>query len=371
MTVHFPKGARCPDAYHEMWPALEKQMLPFIKAKAKRIRSFAGGLDMDDAIQEGRMALLSVIIKEKYDYTKGELSSYVGKVLDNTYRSMLYHMLSQTRMPRAVVRGDDGEWLELPSPPMSLSGIEEDPGGWSTDVANRPMVSLSKALVERDVPLPDESVQSKEMEGQARIFKLKLLNSLKGRDKKVFECRTNPPVDFLKMVENIGGDIYNPTIPQIAEYLGINKNAVDYSVSKIKTIFTRMARQEEFSDLFGERLGTKEWPMVRTSKAAEHDREFVRRIIQQRELDPKPVEGYESAPDFYQKAGMYSRLIERYPWGVVLVVRRKGTWRTMVIECTAFNPSSGALAGERGTKEKVPVKWYPQLVKALAEGENK
>jgi hypothetical protein len=367
VTVHFPKGARCDDAYHAMWPALEKQMLPFIKAKARRIRSFAGGLDMDDAIQEGRLALLSVIIKGKYDYTKGELSSYVGKVLDNTYRSMLYQMLNQTRMPRAVVRGDDGEWLELPSPPMSLNGLEGDPGGWAgDDVGNHSL--LSKALTDMEMPTPEGATQYKELEAQARIFKLKLLNSLKGRDKKVFECRTNPPVDFLKMVENIGGDIYNPTIPQIAEYLGINKNAVDYSVSKIKTIFTRMARQDEFIDLFGERLETKEWPMVRMSRAAEHDREFVRRIIQQRELDPKPVEGYESKPDFYQTAGMYSRLIERYPWGVVLVVRRKGTWRTMVIECTAFNPSTGALAGERGTKESVPVRWYPQLVNALAEG---
>ena len=366
MTVHFPKGARCPDEYHEMWPQLEKQMLPFIKAKAKRIRTFAGGLDMDDAIQEGRLALLSVIIKGKYDYTKGELGRYIGKVLDNTYRSMLYQMLSQTRMPRAIVRGDGGEWVELPAPPMSLNGLEADPGGWGDDVANRN--ALSRALTEEDVPTPEGFIEYREMEEQARIFKLKLLNSLKGRDKKVFECRTNPPVDFLKMVENVGGDIYNPTIPQIAEYLGINKNAVDYSISKSQKLFTRMARQEEFSDLFGERLETREWPMIRVSKIAEHDREFVRRIIQQRGLDPKPVEGYESEPDFYQKAGMYSRLIERYPWGVVLVVRRKGTWRTMVIECATFNPRCGTVTSDRGTKEKVPIKWYPQLTKALAEG---
>lgn len=355
MITNFPDGYKCPQEYHDRWPELERTMLPLIKAKARRVRKFTGGLDMDDAIQEGRLALLAAL--SKYDADKGPLDRYVGVCLNNAYRGMVYEMLTKTRMPRAIVRGDGGEWEERPVPPLSLSGLmdPDEPGNYA----------LTRAMIDHDMPTPEGFTQHEELEAQARIFKLKLLNSLKGRDKDVFECRTNPPVDFLKMVQNVGGDIHSPTIPHIAQYLDVSKNTVDWSLYKIKASFTRMARGEEFIDLFGDVVESREWPMIRLSKAAKHDTDFVAQVIQDRQLNPKPVEGYGSRSDFHQRAGMFSRMIERYPWGVVLVLQRKGVWRTLVIECSKFNANTGDVFGESGAHELVPVKWYPQMVKAL------
>lgn len=343
MIANFPEGYKCSAEHRARWPELERTMLPLIKAKARRIRKFTGGIDMDDAIQEGRLALLAALVK--YDPNKGPLDRYVGVCLNNAYNGLMYEMLSVTRMPRAIVRGDSGEWEALPCPPLSLDNLD---GTYPDQVT------------------PESECQDLELKTHARVFKLKLLNGLKGRDRAVFECRTNPPVDFLKMVQNVCGDIYAPTIPHIAQYLGVAKNAVDWSLYKIKAQFTRMARDDEFSELFGDMVESREWPMIHMSKVRRHDIKFVARIIRERKLDPKPIAGYENELDFHQRAGVFSRMIERYPWGVVLVLRRKTICRTLVIECDKFNVHFGDAFGAMGTHEIIPVKWYPQLVQALA-----
>ncbi len=351
MIANFPKGYQCPSEHRARWPELERTMLPLIKAKARRIKKFTGGVDMDDAIQEGRLALLAALAK--HDPNKGPLDRYVSVCLNNAYNGLLYKMLSVTRMPRAVVRAPNGEQMSVPYPPLLLGNMD--------------------MAVSDEYFTPEIECQHTEMEEQARIFKLKLLNNLKGRDRDVFECRTNPSVDFLKMVQNVNGNIYAPTIQHIAQYLGVSKNSVDWSLYKIKESFTQMARGDEFSELFGDVVRSKEWPMIHVSdKIDSHDVEFVAKIIRKRKLDPKPVEGYERESDFHQKAGAFSRMIERYPWGVVLVLRRQALCHTLVIECDKFTPLTGDVFGAAGTHELVPVKWYSQLVKALkAQGRKK
>jgi len=362
--VHFPKGYKCSKAYHDMWPDLERQMLPFIKAKAKKVKRFVHGLDMDDAIQEGRLALLAALIR--YDYNKGEFQRYAGKVLDNTYNDMMYGMLMQSRMPRAVVRDYNGEWVEKAQPPLSMNSLMGEMEYESAVLGSPWRRKSRRGLISKTVD-PYEGTKNGELEEQAKVFNLKMLNSLTGRDKDVFECRTNPSVDFLKMVQNIGGNIYEPTNLNIAQYLGVDKNAVDWSLYKIRAVFTKMARNKEFSDLFGEVVESNEWPMIHMSTKARHDIEFVKKIIRSRRLDPKPMDGYHHEPDFYQQAGEYSRMIERYPWGIVLVVSNLDVCRTLVIE-GKFNPNTGEVFGQSGARETIPVNWYKKLAKEMARG---
>jgi len=341
MTAHFPANYKCDAETRDAWPEMEAKMLPLIEIKARRIRNWAGvGMDLEDALQEGRLALLSAIAS--YDYSKGDLDPYVGVVLDNTYKTILYKMLSQTRMPQAYTYNGE-EWVKSPSPPLSLSDMDLDS---SEDLS------------------PEVAASYVQLEEQARIFKLKLLNTLKGRDKAVFECRTNPPVRFLKKVEEWGGDKSNPTNLHIARYLNVGKNAVDWSLYKIRELFTRQARETEFSDLFGDVVDTNRWPMICMSKKAKHDLDFVQHIIKSHDLDPKPFSDYHLRPDHHQESGIYSRIIERYSWGVVLILRRGAVSRTLVIE-GKFNVPMGDVFGDCGTHEKIPVKWYSELVREL------
>jgi len=347
--AHIPKGFVCTQQTERQYNELEREMMPLIKAKASKIRKFAGYEDMDDALQEGRLALLAALIG--YDEEKGNgLSKYVGTILDNTYRHMLYRMLSETKVPYAIEQTIEGGWMKRPSRPVSLSLLDEDGYEFLEPVSSRQS--------------PEDEVLEGQLKEQARLFKLKLLNTLKGQHKIVFECKTNPPVEFLKMVSNMGGDIYKPTNIHIAKYLGVTKNSVDTSLYRIREIFTAMARGEEFSDLLGAVVESERWPMYWMSKKACYDKEFVREIMRQNELDPKPIPGYQNEPDFKHEAGMYSRMIERYEWGVVVVLRRKSSWRTIVV-VGKFNAIQGDVFGTSGAHERIPVSWYGKMVKAL------
>ena len=345
--AHFPKGFVCDQETRNKWPEMERDFLPLIKVKASKIKKFAGYEDMDDALQEGRLALLSALIG--YDESKGTgLSKYAAVILDNTYRHMLYRMLSATKVPYAHERAIDGAWESRPSRPASLSLLDDDEGNeWM-----EPTSSFQS---------PESMMLEAQLKEKARLFKLKLLNKLQGQHKAVFECRTNPPVDFLKMVRNMGGNIYEPTNLHIAKYLGVTKNSVDASLYRIRRVFVLMSRGEDFADLLGDIIESERWPMIYTSKKAQYDEEFVRDTIEKYELDPKPVKGYQNELDFKMEQGMYSRTIERYNWGVVLVLRRKTVWRT-IVAVGKFNVLLGDVYGTSGAMERVPVSWYGHMV---------
>lgn len=349
MAATFPKGWVCPEAVREMYVDHEKALMPIIKAKSMRLNRFAR-VDIDDAIQEGRLALLSALAR--YDVNRaphGDANRFIMVVLNNTYKGLLYEALSQSRMPRMAVQGMDGEWKMAPRVPLSLDEALED------------------TYTTQDEDSPETDCVRTELETQARVFRLRMLNRLQGHDLDVFNCRVNPPAEFLKMVQNQGGDVYDPTNLHIAQYLSISKNEVDGCLYRIKTIFTKMCRDSDFIDLFGDTInGRGNWPMIHVSTKDIHDVEFVKEIIAARSLDPRPVEGYHKYKDHCQIAPGCARMIERYSWGIVLVLRFEGECRTMVIE-GKFNPVSGDVFGKSGAREKIRVPWYQRLVKTLKE----
>lgn len=340
------------------WRKHEQKILPLIESSAKKFKRKTAGflnIDLEDAIQEGRIALFEKLIK--FDADKGELENFVRVTLNNHYADLIYKTLRQKRMPRKNVYRD-GQWEETIAPPLLFGSEEEVFLGASTGIES----ILSK------VETPAEALERKEVEALVKVFNLKLINKLKGRDKTVYECLTNPPVELLKMIQNTGGNINEVTHINIARFLGLNRNTVYWSMHRIRTTFTELSRQKDFSQLFANKVNDNSWPMIHVSrKPGSMDIDFVQQVIKERKLDPIPSDNYHLEPDFRQQVETYARQIERYQWGVVLVLRYGRFWRTIVIE-GKFNSKTGVVVGSSGAREKLPVKWYSKLVKKLNGG---
>jgi RNA polymerase sigma factor (sigma-70 family) len=361
--MHFSKGKTCEDWQRKMWPKVESAMLPLIKMKANRVWQCHHGIDYDDVVQEGKVALLSAMTG--YDYNKGDLRPYLSSVLDNTYKIMIHEMLCPSRMPQRKLPVKPGEVQTTKHAsiqslwPVSLDGILAN----SEQGAERLKGSIDLAI---KTPSPEDMAVFKDKEKQARAFRLAMLKCLKRRERHVFFCRINPPSALLKMAERAGNNRQGPTNLHIAEYLGLSKNSVDWSLHKIRETFIKTARQKKFSDLFGHLVDTKEWPRIHASNWPSYDARFVANTLRDRKLSHSPLKDYREYDDYYQQTtdGACSRMIKRFEWGVVLVLKRGKKCCTLVAE-GRFNEVQGVVHGSNGTHETLPVKWYKQLVKEI------
>lgn len=346
---------KCPETLRDNWPLIEVELMPLIEAKAKRFERYIPNsyFDFDDAVQEGRIALLEV--HSKYDPKKGELSNFANVVLNYRFKTMVWEMLIKRRTPRSFIQDGD-KWVEISVPPLCLEMIDI----WDCSDFYK------KSDSENYLNSPYKHVEIEQIKEQVRVFNLKMIYGLKGTTKKVFECIVNPSIEFLKMVQNVGGNINKPTSKQIAKFLEVKLNAVLWSISQIRMKFTELAKHKDFTELWSESLKTNRWPMIHTSIRKKHDLDFVREVIEKRNLDPKPIEGYTKNKDFYKesKNKKCARLIEKYSWGIVLVLKYKDQYRTFIIE-GKFSKLNGVVIGKNGAREKLPVSWYKDIAKEL------
>lgn len=342
------KNWKLPEEVKALYPEVEARVMPMLQRKARRIARRNAGIGFDDALQEGRMALMRSLCRFDYNRAHGEIERYASKVLDNTYNAMIYRELMQARMPRAIYLDDGGEWKKAPRAPISIDGLEH----------------LIGAPEEDDTYSENQSTQ------RANVMKMKLINRLKNeRDKLVFRCRTNPPLELVQMLKNEGREPGAPDSSDIARYLGCSKNVVDWSLFKIRQEFTYLSRGK-FSELFEGYIEAEERPVIHLSSATEReDEDFVRETIAQRGLDTRPDARASRRDDYLEQRGGFTRKLERYPWGAVLIVSNGEECRTMVIE-GKFNVLSGEVFGSTGLHEPVPVPWYGQLAKKLNTREN-
>lgn len=333
--------------------ACERDMMPIIVKKAASVQRWSPYVDHEDLVQEGRITLLRCLISYDENREGGNLKKYVARSLDNCYHDLFWNAVAQCRMPRSFVRGLDGEWTQVKSPVLSLDQMFIDiPGAAQT---------------------PHDAMETSLLDSEARRFRMKLLNMLTGKDKSVFEAKFNPSTSMLKMCDNLGYDLDEecPEVPNVivAKHLGITKNAVDHSMYKIRRAFTKLVKDVDFSDLFGEAVEKQGWPMIHINDACGHNQEFVRRIIKERNLDPEPLPGWDSRSDHVQITGNCARWVEHYSWGVVVVLKMGDEWRTLVIECERINLSTGGVFSTSGIQEELRdyVPWYRQLVTKLKE----
>lgn len=334
---------RCPDEVKAIYPEIESRVMPMIQRKARRVARRNGGIAYDDAVQEGRMALMRALARYDYNRAKGEIERYANTVLDNTYNAMIYKELMKARMPRAVYL-DEGQWKSAPRAPISIDGLEHM------------------------IPAPEGAEtgeEQAEVDRRVTLLKMKMLFRLKSPlDREVFKCKTNPPAELVIMLQNEGRDPTLPDSSDIAKFLGFTKNVVDWSLFKIRQEFTYLSRKK-FSDLFDGLIEDEERPMIHMSQeTSRQDDDYVRETIAARGLDPRPLVDATQARDYAEKRGVFKRKVERYSWGVVLVVANGHECRTLVIE-GKLNVLSGEVFGPTGLHEPIPVPWYGQLSKKL------
>lgn len=197
------------------------------------------------------------------------------------------------------------------------------------------------------------------MAERLRVLKMKMLNGMNDRQRKVFTCVAHPTDEFAVFMRNEGAEEAGNEV--IAKYLGLTKNAVDWSLHQIKRRFTELA-ELEFGELIEGAIKTAKWPMIFVSNL-EGDHEFVRDVIRDHGLDTRPI----SARDIHM-APPYAaaRSIERYSWGTVVELKL-GERAATVITFGRFNEITGEVLVEGGYWKQLSdvVRWYQELNRAL------
>lgn len=372
-TVLFPQGFHCNDIINELYPLVEQRMLPLIKIRSRKLSSFTANIEFDDAVQEGRLALLAAIAKFDFNKAKnGKLEGYVQRVITNTYHGMLYEALAQARVPYVWRKDDSGQWIRKPRFPLSLDAMLAAEG--EHDAPFEPTYE--------DQAVPDDSIYEEQIAPVARQLNMKMLFKLKGRDegsweKDVFKCKVHPPPELLSMMQDDGEeiDLEDPASVRVgnkhvAKYLGINKNMVDWAMHKIKKLFTSLAKyDEDFSEMFDDIVLRKGWPMIHYVRGDKHDEAFQARILKKRKLDTRPLDNGWPEPETAGESccdgtPYWSRLVKNYSWGSKVVLKRGQEYVTMVIE-GRLNLITGEVFGDDGLCESLPISWYGQLSRAL------
>lgn len=329
-----------------MYEDLERHVSPILKTHAKRI-NIAAGIPFEDAMQELRIAMFQRCF-DSYDFNagKGKFHLFVSTVLRYESMRIINNSMTNSKVPH-VVQEVDGRKRVLKQR-WNLISIDE-------------MMEQSGDTVGGDVPDPHSAYEQSEDRARRLELKMKLRNKLCDRDRTVLDIMCHPPEEFLIFLENKGES--DTTNGLIAEFIGVSKNAVDYSTLRIRRAFTQLAESEfpEISQIYIDK-GT--WPMIHMSKRNVFDYDFVRRIIKKRKLDPRPTN---PARDI-QSSGEWAREVHFYHWGVVLFLKKGKIHKTLVLEGN-FNLITGGVSGAEFTWKYVSdyVTWYSQLVKKLSD----
>lgn len=317
----------------EMFPDLDRLMTPYMRARAARYR----GLDLDDAIQDARLALVSAMTK--YDFNKGDLVPYAREVIANTYRTAVARNLAGTRCPRVAQRSPEGEWVNAPQLPQSYDALLE---------------ARASVEVEADAKA-DDGLWNAQRAAMLRSFHAALCSRLAERERQVLKCKLDPPKSVLEAAGD--GPVRNI---HIASHLGLDKAQIDWSLYKIRNVFTELAGEARYIDVFGETVASKDWPRAHVSKGVRPHAMFVARTLTSRKLVSEPTG--EVADD---ACPMGRRHVEYHKWGAILTVWRSGVVWTAVLE-GQFNARAGEVTGRWGARILVPIDGYAQLARALA-----
>ncbi len=332
-----------PKYVREMYPDVERKMLPSIVATiVNKGAHNLNGQDFHDAVQESRLAILNAMVK--YDFNKADLGPYMGAVVKNTCYAMYAKTTQRRRAPRVLARDGDG-WKTISVPPKSIEDLAES----------------GKQIKQTDDSNETDSLV-KFQQGVLRVvsFRKAMMIALDARERAVLDCKLDPPADLIVKIEVAGGDANSPSNVEIGEHLNLSKNQMDWAFYKIRNVFTEIASQEQFSDVFADMVEGSGWPTIHVSKGQCYHERFVERTLRARRLQGKPrCEETESCT-----AG--TRRVVWYEWGAVVTVWRKNEVWTAVTE-GQFNPRSGEVFGRGGARKLLGIDGYNQLAKTLAD----
>ena len=137
--VTFPKGARCDSRLRSEYTEHERRWLPAIRRKARRLAHLPG-VDEDDLVQTGRVALLRALMH--YEQAKGPLDNFIKVALRNAFNEIATRTRAPSKLPWARVREDNETWARKPLNEASLNQCKIDPRDQSLNHA--------EALEQRD-----------------------------------------------------------------------------------------------------------------------------------------------------------------------------------------------------------------------------
>jgi hypothetical protein len=101
------------------------------------------------------------------------------------------------------------------------------------------------------------------------------------------------------------------------------------------------------------------------------DTEFTSRIIEQRRLDPCPVQGFRDLPDALFQTMRWRRQVERYSWGMVIFAsdREEDLHFSAVIE-GKVDLATGKVTMASGAERRLP-DWYAEMADYIAKAPNR
>jgi hypothetical protein len=368
---------KCGKEINEVYGRTLNSVLPFIKRRSRYVSSVIPSIDYDDALQEGRLAVVVALAKcdrEKYD----DIKPYVLKIIKNAYKRMVYETLTQTRIPHVNVMDEDGNINKKPVYPISLDVMMESKDG--SGVTN-----YMNSIEDDKNMSPEKTVINNRMSSELGKFTMKIYNRLSGVDYEVFKCKVHPPQDFLDMMYMDGVDfvyrtdngelrlIEDFTVPveHISKYLNVNRNAVGWSLYKIRKVFLDMAKNDEdFSELFEDLIIDRRWPQILWKAAPNEDLDFKRMVFKKHALSTIQIKEYDySVSKRKDSVGnpYYSRLIKWYTWGCTITIKRDNIYYTMVA-IGRLNIRTGAVFGDNDSQLHLPMKWYKSMAKELIDG---
>jgi len=329
----------------DLYPELEASLRPTMLQMAQQFAPSLG-MDVDDAMQEARIAIHLAFQSYDYNRSHGGIRAFARQVIKHTFCGLAYAAATRARCPHTVYTDDSGQ---------------------SQVVKHRKLASLEDLLESGGLQWPlsmeceaEAELDTHRIADRLMVLRMRLYNQLGPQEQQVFRLKARPPEAFLVFLRNIGVDAADVNHKHIARYLGTTKNSVDYSLLKIRGDFRRLA-EHEFSDLVADLIRDGDWPMVHVSNNP-NDAAFVRQVIQSRKLDPRPLPQRRDI-----RIGLsVGRIIERYHWGAVLHLKLRDHRATVVVE-GRFNENTGDVFGQHGIWKPITedVPWYKTLVQEI------
>lgn len=244
------------EAMQEIYPDIERQVMPFIRRGAYRLSGkVVGDVDIGDVIQYGREVTWKALQKYDVNQSHGDLDRYVARCLRNAYASLLAKMMAQRRMPRVHQRVGEGYKLR-PLPPVMASAVE---GIWEWHADTGWTLDPERVLCEED----DDREFDDEME--------EIRAELDERQSFVLDVMLNPPPELMTISVEMGGNVNGPPMQiAIVRWLDplLTKNQIDNTLNKIRQVILAHVERGGFSASFAKTV-CRRWTSQGTKRRCE------------------------------------------------------------------------------------------------------
>lgn len=227
---------RCDAHQDAIYREVEAMVFPILRANARRFMRQLG-LSYEEALQEARYGLLLGLQRYNYNDSKGGIYNYVKMVVWRHFLKVWAEHRAQARRPHLQIVDEDGKRVCLPIPfaqqrPPHRGGVTNGQDFLDT--------------LESELAGPDAEIIASEGDARARAFQQALAGALSERDRRVLQCKCEPPRGLrMLMLDELASE---PTIPMIGKYLGLSKNEIDWALRRIRDAAINLI-EREFSDM--------------------------------------------------------------------------------------------------------------------------